>query len=92
MLQRQMEPTRVAELQPQVQAILRAALTPDIDAVFIGLGRAYLPALGAVPDGPWKVVYAQGCIGRRLCAVAGAARIQEIAMRECYNCFSSYDL
>jgi hypothetical protein len=38
---RRMNPARAADLQPQVQAALRAELTPDIDTVFIALSRAY---------------------------------------------------
>jgi hypothetical protein len=63
---RQMEPARAAELQPQIQAALRAALTPDVDVIFIALSRAYLPALGDIPAGPWTITYAQGGIGQRL--------------------------
>lgn len=63
---RKMNPARAAAFQPQVQAALHAALIPDIDAVFIALSRAYLPALGDLPAGPWSVDYAEGDIGRRL--------------------------
>lgn len=63
---RRMDLARAAELQTQVQVALHAVLTPDIDSVFIALSRAYLPALGDLPTGPWNVTYAQGGIGQRL--------------------------
>ena len=63
---RKMDPARAEALAPQVQAALCAALTPDIAAIFVALSRAYLPALGALPAGPWHVTAAQGGIGQRL--------------------------
>lgn len=63
---RRMDPARAAALRPQVQAALCDAFTSDIDITFLALSRAYLPALGALPAGPWVVTYAEGGIGRRL--------------------------
>lgn len=63
---RRMDPTRAAALAPAVQRELDTMLADGPGEVFVNLGRAYLPAIGAVPAGPWRVSYAHGGIGERL--------------------------
>lgn len=63
---RRMDAARALALAPQVQAALPRFLNDATSDVCINLGRAYLPALGAVPSGLWRVTYAEGGIGERL--------------------------
>lgn len=63
---RRMDPARAAALAPAVQRELRGLLADRPTDVFVHLGRDYLPALGAIPPGPWQLTYADGGIGRRL--------------------------
>lgn len=63
---RRMDPTQAAALTPAVQRELDTILADGPGEVFVNLGRAYLPAIGAVPAGPWRVSYAHGGIGERL--------------------------
>lgn len=63
---RRMDAARATALAPAVQCELHTILADVPREVFINLGRDYLPALGPVPLGPWRVQYAHGGIGERL--------------------------
>jgi hypothetical protein len=63
---RRMDATRAAALAPLVQRELQALLAEPPTDVFVHLGSDYLPALGSIPLGSWRISYAQGGIGERL--------------------------
>jgi hypothetical protein len=63
---RRMDATRAAALAPLVQRELQALLAEPPTDVFVHLGRDYLPTLGTVPPGSWRICYARGGIGERL--------------------------
>lgn len=59
--ERRMTPARAVELQLAVTQILGDRL-PDCGQIFVNVGRAYWPALPALPP---ATIYASGSIGRR---------------------------
>jgi hypothetical protein len=63
---RRIDAARAARLAPAVQQGTAALLDAEVTNVFVYLSRDYLPALGALPAGPWEVSYAHGGIGIRL--------------------------